>query len=681
MPSRSKTTVAFLLPLALCLPTAAAVSASCTTGTVISSVKSYYIISCGTNDIEILKERAPGLIPGDRVLMPTGSRLRPYETLSPHLDRFVLIGHEKLPTPPLYDLGDVNKPKMDMRRVRLRGWAKSAILDPLDDNWMRLLLKSGSDTIDVAVPIPPNAPLGVSNFKYATIEVTGLLRRKIQGGRRFPTTSVEVSDINDISILSQPANPYDQPSIDTLADLSAVEILDANACTASGVVVAVWGRRSFLLQSKSLTDPLVRVNLNDSAAPPRFGDSVKAFGIVQTDLHHIWLTEAEYKTMARGNCSPPPFNADRCTFSGTNDDVYKHGKKTRIAGVVRDIAPHGPKEGTLTITTPDGLSATADISALDKWPDGLSIGCTIELTAVCIAETEPWHPGKTLANFRGMTLVPQTADDLRILDTPSWWTPGRLTAVILVLSTVIIGIFIWNRVLMALVTRRGHELFRAEHAKASAILRIDERTRLATELHDSLSQSISGIACQVVAAAHALGDNPAAARERLTAAENMLASCRAELGNCLFDLRSDMLEENDFTTAVRKSLSLVADAAERISVRTNISRARLHDATAHAILCIIRELASNALRHGKAGRVRVAGCVDGDRLMFSVTDDGTGFDCARCPGPSEGHFGLAGIRDRLRKLKGSMAIKPASPHGTRVEFSLPMPIDTTKTMH
>lgn len=671
-------TVLTLLVFFAALTLAADVAPSCMTGTVTASINSYYIIDTGSNRIEMLMRRCPGLKAGDIVSLPDSKHLHPYRTDSTNLAPILVVGHKPLPTPPLSNLPDIDSVRTDKQRVRIRGWVKDADRDPLDKMWMRLVLKSGRETIDVAVPILPNRPFQPSAFKFATIEVIGLYRRMIQGGRLFATASV-VSDPRDVTILSQPESPFDQPSIDCLAGMSATEILSANACTASGVVAAVWGRRSFLLRTTSRTDQLVRVDLNAPAALPRCGDFVEAVGIVQTDLHHIRLKDALCRPASDSRNPQPPSAAETsCVLSGGNNDVYFHGQTTSVTGKVTEAVIQGTNAGQLRLAV-GNLTLNADISSLDRIPDGLAVGSTIAMTAVCIAETDAWRPGENLATYHGMTLVPRTADDILVLARPPWWTAGRLLAVILALVAILIGIAVWNRILMKLANRRGHELFRSEYARASAVLRVGERTRLATELHDSLSQSLSGIACQVAAAAHAIDTDPAGAKGRLTAAENMLTSCRNELGNCLFDLRGDMLEEPDFSTAIRKSLALVSGAAEHATIRMNIPRSRLHDATAHAVLCTVRELVSNALRHGGAEHVRVAGCIDGDLMRFSVTDDGTGFDPACRPGPATGHFGLTGIGDRVRRLKGSLLIEAVQPHGTRVAVSLPVPKDVSQT--
>ena len=149
----------------------------------------------------------------------------------------------------------------------------------------------------------------------------------------------------------------------------------------------------------------------------------------------------------------------------------------------------------------------------------------------------------------------------------------------------------------------------------------------------------------------------------------MLDSCRTELRRCLWDLRGNALEEPDLSLAIRKTLDpIIGDC--RLFVRFPVSRARLTDTTVHTIICIVRELCSNAVRHGHATVVRVAGCADGAMLKFSVEDNGVGFDPTACAGPAEGHFGLEGVRERAGRLCGTVSVASARGQGTKVRVAI-----------
>ncbi len=138
-----------------------------------------------------------------------------------------------------------------------------------------------------------------------------------------------------------------------------------------------------------------------------------------------------------------------------------------------------------------------------------------------------------------------------------------------------------------------------------------------------------------------------------------------ELKNCLWDLRSETLEEPSLQKAIIKTLQpYITDA--QLAVRFHVAREKLSDNTVHALLCVIRELVVNARHHGQAAHVRVAGCLDGQRLRCAVSDDGCGFDPDAAPGVLQGHFGLQGIRERIEELRGALTIRSAPGKGARV---------------
>ena len=78
----------------------------------------------------------------------------------------------------------------------------------------------------------------------------------------------------------------------------------------------------------------------------------------------------------------------------------------------------------------------------------------------------------------------------------------------------------------------------------------------------------------------------------------------------------------------------------------------------------------NAIRHGGATTVKVAGERHDDTISFSVKDNGRGFDPEAAPGPEKGHFGLLGIRERLKEFGGEMSIESKPGHGTHITIRL-----------
>ena len=152
-------------------------------------------------------------------------------------------------------------------------------------------------------------------------------------------------------------------------------------------------------------------------------------------------------------------------------------------------------------------------------------------------------------------------------------------------------------------------------------------------------------------------------------ARQMLASCQRELRGCIWDLRTRTLEERDLTEAILRSVRPHVETA-KMSVRFGVPCPSLSEPLVHAILHIVRELASNAVRHGHATHVSIEGERRDGKILFTVSDNGSGFDPTGIPGAAEGHFGLLGIRERLRPFKGTLSIVRSAQGGMRIAVSM-----------
>ena len=194
-------------------------------------------------------------------------------------------------------------------------------------------------------------------------------------------------------------------------------------------------------------------------------------------------------------------------------------------------------------------------------------------------------------------------------------------------------------------------------------MRLDERTHIAAELHDYLAQNLTTLAYKLTEARAARKTDPEAADAQLETAAAMLASSRTELRRCLWDLRSKAIEEPTFDLAIRRSLQQIT-SFDNIEIHFNVPRARVSDPTAHAILSVIRELVANAVNHGLADHITICGQLSSEELTVSVTDNGCGFDTDAVHNSESGHFGLDGIRQRVRRLNGTFTISSAPGKGT-----------------
>jgi signal transduction histidine kinase len=242
-----------------------------------------------------------------------------------------------------------------------------------------------------------------------------------------------------------------------------------------------------------------------------------------------------------------------------------------------------------------------------------------------------------------------------------------------VLLAIMLGIVVWNRSLHALAERRGRELTKETISHVESELKVSERTRLAVELHDTLAQYLTGAIMEIRTGSRLGGALPPEAQEHFTLSQKTLESCRQELRNCLWDLRNRALEMPTMDAAIRQTLTPHVKGID-LTVRFAVPRETISDNTAHAILRIIRELVINATRHGRATAIKVAGAVEDGKLLFSVRDNGCGFDPESAPSIEDGHFGIQGIRERIAPFNGDFKIESVPGKGSKATISLTLPL-------
>ena len=615
--------------------------------------------------------------PGDRLRL-TGRLVRGRtapDRIHPLCERIEVFGHGTAPSRIMARGSQLVDGSLDFRQISATGEIVDVFQDEIDANSIYLLLDCQGTRIHA--PITRNSAFAPTAYEMigAMVRVDGrcdpapyMSRRKI--GR--------VISVDDITPLIPPPNDlFDVPELGLCLRLQPETITRLGRRRLTGTVLARWNRLRLLLK----TDEQQLVNVELLKGPlPDCGSRIDVVGLPETDLYAFSLVRARW----RNNMSPDPAlsQSDKAPIElplvsflkGTNG-VWRfnerlQGKRVRLRGIVRCLPDELGNDSRLYVEG-KGQIFPLDISTFAH-PPRVEIGSEIEAVGICIMEAEKWRPNATLQNIRGFVLAINGKDDIVVLSRPSWWTPARLFIIIGALLLVLFAVLVWNATLRILAERRGRALFRAQIDKVSSELRIAERTRLAVELHDALSQNLTGVSMEIEAAARNEAKGLPAVLAHVAVADKALKSCRQELKNSLWDLRSEALEMPDLTDAVRRTLLPHVKNVET-AIRMSIPRARLSDNTTHEILCIIRELAQNAIRHGRATVLRIAGSIEGSTLLLSVRDNGAGFDPSACPGSDEGHFGLEGIRERLRAYDGNLSFEQQSDRSMRAVVSIQIP--------
>ncbi len=561
------------------------------------------------------------------------------------------------------------------REVRFVGLVKDAFRDEVDPAIMFIVAKDDHGEVFIAVKTGEVPPWTADDLIDCWISVCARCLSTSKGEfRTFINRELSVRSTNDLSIVSRPvADPFDVPRLEMPIDLPPEKLHQIGRRRLSGRVLAVRGANNLLMETT--LGMVSRIELRDQPAPAPDA-SIEVTGNVETDLHHINLTRAIWRPIApRAPVAQSVTNISARVLLQNEKHLsavkrHFHGRKVCIVGKIRSLPVADGVERTFYVES-DGVTFPVYAASAAGALHELKIGCTARISGVCWFDIENWRPNAVFPQFKGFTLVVQRPDDIAVIAWPPWWTPLRLLCLAGLLLAGLLASLAWNITLRRLAERRGRQYAREHLARIKAELKTEERSRLAVELHDSISQVLTGVALKVKAAQALARSDLSKALDNLAHAETALRSSRAELRNCLWDLRNNVLDVQDFAEAIRMTLRPHTGDAE-ITVRFPVPRRKLTDNTAHAILQIVRELATNALRHGSATVLTVEGRLENGEIIFSVSDNGCGFCPDKRVGAAEGHYGLQGIRERLERMNGRIEIDSEPGGGAKVTCTLPL---------
>jgi len=199
---------------------------------------------------------------------------------------------------------------------------------------------------------------------------------------------------------------------------------------------------------------------------------------------------------------------------------------------------------------------------------------------------------------------------------------------------------------------------------------LDERNRLARELHDATTQTLFSLRLAVETAAALVATDPARAATELDAARSLVDATFAELRALVFELRPPTLDADGLVTTVRKHLE-VAGRAHGLQVQLTAQGAdELSPQTEREVFRIVQEAVTNVLRHARASTLEVDLAFDPGRVTLTVRDDGVGFDPAARLIRSR-RLGLTSMRERARALGGRLTVESAPGKGTTVLAEVP----------
>ncbi|HXF82478.1 MAG TPA: histidine kinase [bacterium] len=203
----------------------------------------------------------------------------------------------------------------------------------------------------------------------------------------------------------------------------------------------------------------------------------------------------------------------------------------------------------------------------------------------------------------------------------------------------------------------------------------EERSRIARELHDEVSQSLTGLMLSLTAAEEQGAGDAARLREALRAIRSVAEATLEEVRKIVFALRPTLLDDLGLVPAVRHYAKTLLEA-QGVTVRftaRGIGQQRLPAPVETTVFRVAQEAIANVARHARARTATIDLVLEGGAVRLRVVDDGCGFDAGARRAAPDRRLGIAGMEERAALLGGRLEIDSRPGAGTTVSLTVPLP--------
>jgi signal transduction histidine kinase len=424
----------------------------------------------------------------------------------------------------------------------------------------------------------------------------------------------------------------------SIASLRLTSFAQPAAVTVRGVVILTSPRLY-------IQDSTGGAYVNNPSAPPlKVGDEVEIRGEVHPQDFSSTLERATVRVLWARTPVPPVSVTASQASTGKYDATFIE-VRGRLAGKER-----GPGNSLILDLDegPQSFQAILNPGRSDYLFTQLKPDSSLRLRGICVVDPALTH---SLTPF---VLLLRSNEDLDIIAGPPWWNTGHIIAIVAAtLILALIAVSLYHRV---------------ENWRLRAIL--EERERLAHEMHDTLAQSFAGIGFQLQAIRNGLALDMTTVHQQLELASNLVRHSHEEARRSIATLRSEDLQSEDVLLALDRCARRMVEGGE-VQVRSQKEgdQRALPLRTLDTLYRIGQEAIANAVRHGEPTLVAVRLTYGNNSISLEIEDNGKGFNT----GGNHLGFGIRGMRRRAQGIYSSLKIDSTPGTGTRVRIEAPLP--------
>lgn len=560
-----------------------------------------------------------------------------------------VLGKASLPRSRIYSFDELADGQLDSQWVEVRGIVRAVSIDRTSWRETTLALRVASGGGQLSVRVPISEEQNFSSWIDAEVLLQGVCGSLFNAQRQLTAVLLYVPRLSFITVEAH-ARAAALSSLLTFAPREGT----GHRVRVRGVVGYQQPGKALFLEAEGrglrvLTEQDTKLNI---------GDLVDAVGFPATGESSPVLRDAVFYRVGSGG----PVKPTRFDISVPWERYDGAVIELEADVLARDAKPDGVH--FLLQQEPQHVLFEAALSPADAvgplW--SVPVNSRVRITGIGLVESGGlWSVPQS---FRMLLRFPQ---DLVVLHAPSWWNLHHTLWVLGVTVGVLLLVLAWI-VVLGRRLREQMELIR-QKIRSGAVMQ--ERNRIARELHDNLEQELAGITMQLDLAVDCFQQAPKVARQALETARDMSRHSMLDARRSVWDLRCHLLEEGDLVSALRQTIQPSAPHDHvKVDVSVSGEPVRLPAPIEMNLLRIGQEAVANAIRHGGARLVKAVLQFNESKVCLSVTDDGRGFRPQETS-PS-GHFGLLDMRERAHSMGSILQVESEPERGTRVAVEIPV---------
>ena len=558
-----------------------------------------------------------------------------------------VVGVGVLPKPQLFPFSELANGQQDSQWAQVRGIVRSAAVDRSSWRESVLAMRVASEGGEFNVRVPITREQDFSSWVDSEVLIEGVCGSLYNTNRQLTGILFYVPRLSFIRV---EATATEVPLSELLRFAPAEGT--RHRVRVRGVVGYQQQGNALFLQSQGKG---LRV-LTQQGTPLEIGDLVDVLGFPAMGDSAPMLEDAVFHRLGHEKAPEPVklnLNAPWEQFDGAvvTTDAKLLNRQAQPDGL-RLMLQRG--DMFFDATVPPGAVAERMLS--------IPLNSGVQITGICLVRSGGlWQ---TPQSFRMLLRLPQ---DVVVLTTPTWWNARHTLWLLGVTGGVLLAVMVW----VVVLGRRLQEQMGVIRQKLRSSAVLEERNRIARELHDTLEQELAGITMQLDLAADCFQQAPGVAQHALETARDMSRHSMVEARRSVWDLRCQLLENGDLVSALAQIVEpLVPREQTKLDFKVHGRPVRLQGPVEMNLLRIGQEAVANAVKHGHARHVSIELRYEPLSVCLTVSDDGQGFAAGQSS--PTGHFGLLDMRERAQSMGCHLRVESEPGRGSRIALEVPL---------